>query len=167
MALFSTVAALSLSLAWAATAGEVPGLIEERELRLPLCPVSVELDRSGLLEGVRFVFVPLGYRTACQGRTIKECREVSTKRAIARHARRKAEPDQILEVVVGARDRSLLAALSVAPAVRKLRERKDVTWIATGKPQEYPLDKRRVVKALLRWRVFVNGEQLEFLGLVK
>lgn len=166
MALFSTLASFA-GLAFAAVAGDVPGLVEEREVRVPLCPISVELEPDGRLKDVRFVFVPLAYRSGCHDKTLRECRDLSHERRIPIYAERRAEPDRVLDFKVGAKERELIAKLSTTPAVKKLRERKDVTWVAAGTVQEYPIDKKRVVKARLRWRIFANREELEFLGLVK
>lgn len=166
MALFSTLSAVTVAV-FAATAGDVPGLIEEREVRLPVCPISVDLKPDGRLKDVRFVFVPVGYRSGCQGKTLRECRDLARERRIPIHAERRAEPDLVLHFKAGANKRELINQLSVTRAVKDLRGRKDVTWVAAGTAQEYPIDKKRVVKARLKWRVFANREELELLGLVK
>lgn len=157
-------AAAALALA---AVGELPGLLEERELKLPLVPISVDLEPDGRLKDVRFAFVPLGYRTRCQGKTLAECRALARELRIPIHARRAAEPDRVLDLKAGHKRRELIAELSTTPAVKNLRERKDVTWVAAGAVQEYPLDSKRSVKARVRWRIFANREELELLSLAR
>lgn len=158
--------AAAAGLAWAAV-GELPGLLEERELKLTLVPISVDLEPDGRLKDVRFAFVPVGYRSGCQGKTLAECRALARERRIPIHARRSAEPDRVLDLKAGHKRKELIAELSTTPAVKNLRERKDVTWVAAGSVQEYPLDSKRAVKALVRWRIFANREELELLSLAR
>ncbi len=157
---------LAAAAAWGVP-GQEPGLVEESEIKLPICPVSVELERDGRIKSVRFAFVPFGLRSPCQGRFVKECRDIAREKGIVAYARRSKEPEQVLELKVGRDKPEMLARLSQVPAVRALRERVDVTWTAAGAGKEYPLDKKRVLKASLRWRTFVNADTLDFLDLAK
>ncbi|MBI4347863.1 MAG: hypothetical protein HY553_13485 [Elusimicrobia bacterium] len=165
MTLFSTLG-LAAALAFA-VAGQEPGLLGERELKLTLQPVALDLHRDGRIREVRFAFVPFGLRTACQGKFVTECRKILRDKGIAGYSRRRSEPEQILDVKVGKGKPELLEKLAVDPVVKGLREKVDVTWTAAGTPKEYTLDRKRVVNARVRWRVFVNVETLDVLDVLK
>ncbi|MBI4424039.1 MAG: hypothetical protein HY554_09950 [Elusimicrobia bacterium] len=97
-----------------------------------------------------------------------ECREAAAARFLRRHARRSNEPAEILSLRVGGeaeKDRELLRALSRAPGVRRLSDRKDSGWAAEGEGVEYPIDRARVVRAEVRWTRRPQGERLELLRL--
>ncbi|MBI5200055.1 MAG: hypothetical protein HY925_00585 [Elusimicrobia bacterium] len=157
---------LAAASAWGVP-GQEPGLIEESEIKLTVCPVTVELERDGRIRSVRFAFVPFGLRNPCQGKFIKECRDLARDKGMPAYARRSKEPEQVLDFKVGRDKPELLAKLAVVPAVKALRERVDVTWTPGGEGKEYPLDKKRVLVAKLRWRTFVNADLLDFIDLAK
>lgn len=168
---FFSSAALVLLASWARAASpkaEMPGLVSERELKLSLCPVAIDLERDGRIKWVRLAFVPYGLYGKCRGLFYKECRDVLITKRISAFARRKNEPEDLLDIKVErAKQPELLAKLSTSPAVRALRERVDVTWTSAGKGQEYPLDFKRLLRARVRWRVFVNKENLDLLDVLE
>lgn len=163
MALWTTVW-LAAGIAFA-VAGQEPGLLGERELTLQLQPVALELERGGRIREVRFAFVPFGLRSACHRKFVGECRLIFRDKGIAGYARHRSEPERILDVKVGSDRQALLEKLAANPVVKTLREKVDVTWTAAGAPKEYTLDKKRLVEARVRWRVFVNLETLDVLDL--
>lgn len=166
MGIFSTIV-LAAATALAAPPGAEPGLLSDKTLRLPLYPVALDLEQDGRVKWVRLAFLPFAFRSSCHGRFLKECRDLAIEKGLAAYARHEKEPGQILELKIGGGKASLLGRLSATPAVRSLRERVDVTWVPAGEGKEYPLDKRRLVTARVRWRSFANGERLELVDILK
>jgi len=159
-AVLALAAAPAPLLAAAAPAGAP--LISSHTLRVPLCPVAIELEPAmSRIRWVRLAFVPSGYRRPCHRKTLRECRDLMIDEK--RHPRRgrSGEPEKILEIRVGQDERDLLEKLAGTRAVAELKGRKDSTWEAAGEGVEYPYDDKRTVTARVRWLVYANGEKLE------
>ena len=137
-------------------------LLAIKELRLPLCPVTIELDpATRRIKWLRLAFVPARYRRSCQKKKLRECRDLMIDDKHLTRPGRSSEPDKLMDILVGQDRPDLLDALAATPAVAELKGRKDAVWEASGEGVEYPYDKKRTLTARVRWRIFVNGEKLE------